>query len=305
MLSILRPDGPPVNWFQPFLFHLCVPLGYLAYNQAMTTQSPVTLQTLRQWRAQKKPFAVLTAYDFPMARILAAAGVPVLLVGDSAANVVLGEDSTTKITVDFLVTITRAVRRGAPDALLMGDMPAGSYPNPETAVKNARRFIHEAGANVLKLELNAAEAPIVKALAADGIVVCAHLGLLPQRAAQMGGFKAQGRTRAEAQRIVSEAKTLVDAGAQMILLEAVPNEVSAAVSQAVDVPIIGCGGGPACDGHVVVTPDMLGFAEHPAKFVEVLTDVPSLISGAARRYVSAIESREYPAPRHEYRMKQE
>ncbi len=259
---------------------------------------------LRDWRIKKQPFAVLTAYDYHMGRVLEEAGVPVLLVGDSAANVVLGEDSTTKIGLDFLLTLTKAVRKGAPNVFLMGDMPAGSYPDAPTAVKNGRRFVDEAQVDALKLELDESQADIVKALADAGVVVCAHLGLLPQRASETG-FKAQGRTRAEAAQIVARAKTLVNAGAQMILLEAVPDDVSSAVSQAADVPLIGCGGGPSCDGHVIVTPDMLGFTQKPARFVEIFGDVPSAIHQAAEKYVRAIANREYPAERHLYTMKNE
>ena len=246
---------------------------------------------------------MLTCYDFPTARILAAAGIPTLLVGDSAANTVLGEETTLKATMDFLVTITAAVRRGAPGVFLLADMPFASYPDARTAALNAARFLRESGADAVKLEVDGRHEKIVGTLAAAGITVCAHLGLLPQRALQQGGYKAQGRTPAAAQRITEDALALVAAGASMLLLEAVPDEVSRGISRRADVPLIGCGAGPSCDGHVVVLHDMLGYAARPPRFVDVLADVPGVIDGAARRYLRDVTRRAYPAPRHQYRMK--
>jgi len=265
----------------------------------------ITLETLRQMRSARKPIAMLTAYDYPTAQILAAAGIPALLVGDSAAMTVLGETTTTAITFDFLLTITQAVRRGAPHVFLLADMPAGSYPDLPAALAHARRFVQEAGADAVKLECDRSQEPIVAGLAAAGLTVCAHVGLLPQRVTTPGGYRAHGRTQAEAREIVDDALVLHRAGAKMILLEAVPDEVSAQVSRQVDCPVIGCGGGPSCDGHVVVVHDMLGYSRHVPKFVDKLADVPALVSQAAARYLQQIQQREYPAPRHQYRMKGE
>ncbi len=266
----------------------------------------ITLQTLRQMRTNKQPIAMLTCYDHPTAAILAAAGIPTLLVGDSAAMAVLGEESTIHISLDYLLTITRAVRRGAPNVFLMGDMPFGSYPDAQTAVVNATRFVKEAGVDAVKLECNGKDEPIVAALIAAGITVCAHVGLLPQQAALHGtGYRAQGRTSAEAQHIIEDALRLHRAGAQMLLIEAVPDEVSAQISSQVDCPVIGCGAGPSCDGHVVVLQDMLGYSAHVPKFVEKLADVPTVIAQAAGRYLRKIQRREYPGPQHQYRMKVE
>ncbi len=246
---------------------------------------------------------MLTAYDHPTAKILAAAGVHILLVGDSVATTVLGADTTVAATFDFLLTITEAVRRGAPDVFLMADMPFGSYPDVPTAVANAVRFMREAGADCVKLEADLRHREIVAAMSAAGVSVCAHIGLLPQRAFQQGGFLAQGRTGADARRLVEEAETLAGAGASLILLEAVPDEVTAEVISKVECPVIGCGAGPSADAHVVVINDLLGYTKRPPRFVEPLADVPSLIGAAAAQYVESIRSRTYPAARHQYRMK--
>ena len=279
----------------------------MASRQMMEVSTPrITLDTLRRMRAARQPIAMLTCYDHPTAQILSAAGIPTLLVGDSAAMAVLGEESTLQISLDYLLTITRAVRRGAPRAFVMGDMPYGSYPDVKTAAVNAARFFKEAGADAVKLECTADDENLVAQLSAAGLVVCAHVGLLPQRAALQGlGYKAQGRTPAEAQEIVQAALRLHRAGARMLLVEAVPDEVSAAISRQVDCPLIGCGGGPSCDGHVVVLHDMLGFSPRPPRFVDKLGDVPSAVSAAAARYLEQVQRREYPAARHQYHMKGE
>ncbi len=268
-----------------------------------TIQDRVTLASLRSMAAAHKPIAMLTCYDHPTAHILAAAGLHILLVGDSAATTVLGEDSTTAATMDFMVQITRAVRRGAPNLLVMADMPFASYPDIPTATQNARRFVQDAGADAVKLECDGRHLEIVRSLAASGIVVCAHLGLLPQRAVQHGGYKARGRTADEADRIVRDAAQLSAAGAELILLEAVPDEVSCRVIAAVNCPVLGCGAGASCHGHVVVLHDMLGFNVRPPRFVDKLADLPAVIGQAARTYVQAVASRQYPADRHAYHMK--
>jgi 3-methyl-2-oxobutanoate hydroxymethyltransferase len=247
--------------------------------------------------------AMLTCYDHPTAKILAHTGVHILLVGDSAATTVLGADSTIKVTFDFLLTITEAVRRGAPDLFLMADMPFASYPDVATAVANAARFVREAGADAVKLEADIRHREIVAGMSAAGVTVCAHVGLLPQRAPQQGGYFAQGRTQDEARRLVEEAVALAEAGAHMLLIEAVPDEVTAEVVRRVNCPVIGCGGGPSADGHVMVLHDMLGYSERSPRFVEKYGDVPSVIAAAAGEYAQAVKTRAYPAARHQYRMK--
>ena len=246
---------------------------------------------------------MLTVYDYPTAKILEAAEVDVLLVGDTAAVTLLGTESTVGATMDILVTLTAAVRRGAPRSFVMADMPFASYPDSATAVSNAARFVRDAGADAVKFEMDARHADMVRALSAAGIVTCAHIGLLPQRAWQAGGFVAQGRTAVDAQAIVDSAVALVHAGAHMLLIEAVPDEVTAQVVRSVNVPVFGCGAGPSADGHVVVIHDMLGFSPRTPRFVERYGDVPAAMEQAVRQYVEAVRSKAYPAAKHQYRMK--
>ncbi len=260
----------------------------------------ITLAHLQAMVGRQQPIAMLTCYDHPTAQALVGAGLHILLVGDSAATTVLGENSTTAATMDFMLLITRSVRRGAPNLFVMADMPFASYPDVPTAAANALRFVQIAGADAVKLECDGRHVEIVRALSASGIVVCAHLGLLPQRAVQHGGYRAKGRTSAEADRIVQDATALAAAGAELILLEAVPDEVSRRVVAAVSCPVLGCGAGPGCHGHVVVLHDILGFNDHPPRFVDRLADGPAFIHNAAKEYVIAIQTRQYPAARHGY-----
>lgn len=276
-----------------------------AETSAPRTPARITLQSLREMKARREPIVMLTAYDYPTARIVAQAGVDVLLVGDSAATTLLGAESTVVITLDFLVTLTAAVRRGAPDAFVMADMPFATYPDIPTAVANAARFEREAGADAVKFEMDQRHAEMVRALAASGITVCAHVGLLPQRAAQQGGYVAQARTSPEAKKLVETARVLAEAGAHMLLVEAVPDAVTREIVAAVgvDCPVFGCGAGASADGHVVVIHDMLGFNERVPRFVERFGAVPAAMQEAIGQYVQAVRTRSYPAERHEYHMK--
>jgi 3-methyl-2-oxobutanoate hydroxymethyltransferase len=226
-----------------------------------------------------------------------------LLVGDSAANTVLGLKTTRDIPPEFLMTITAAVRRGAPRPFLLADLPYQACANPESAKATAMRFLNECGADAVKIEVTGAELPLVEALVSAGVALCAHLGLLPQRVMTPDGYRAQGRTRAEADKIISDAIACAKAGASLILLEAVPDEVTHEVVAKTSVPVIGCGAGPSAHGHVVVLHDVLGFNEKPPRFAEVLADAPELLREAAQRYVAAIASRAYPAEKHQYHMK--
>ncbi len=273
----------------------------------MPVQRPagkITLGTLKTMRQEQRPIAMLTCYDFPTAKILASCGVPVLLVGDSAATTVLGETSTIYATMDFMVLLTRAVRRGAPDVFLMGDMPFGSYATEELSVSNGKRFLAEAGADCVKLECDLRHENIVRAMTMAGIPVCAHLGLLPQRAVQQGGYRYQGRTEQDADRLVRESVAMVQAGADMLLLEAIPDRVSRRIVEAVGCPVLGCGAGPSCHGHVLVLHDMLGYTEKVPRFVERFGTVPAAVAEAAGAYVRAVETRAYPQVRHEYGVKE-
>lgn len=264
----------------------------------------VTLDTLRAHVASGEKFAMLTAYDYPMGCAAHAAGIPVLLVGDSAAMVVLGHDSTRDAPLDFLVTIANAVRRGAPDAYLVGDMPyAPVAAGPKAALDAARRFV-DAGCDAVKLELRKADIDVVRPMIDAGIPTIVHLGLRPQEVSDPRGYKSQARDAASIEALVDEARTMVSAGAVMILLEAIPPEASAAVKQAVHVPVIGCGAGPACDGFVVVTHDLLGLTTgRVPRFVPVVGEVFTAYERGMRAWREMIRDGTYPADEHNYRLR--
>ncbi len=263
-----------------------------------------TLGDLRAARAAGRKVPMLTCYDYTTAGLMEAAGVPMLLVGDSAANVVLGYPSTQPVSLEFLIELTAAVRRGAPNAMVVGDMPFGSYGAAVAqGVRNAVRMVKRSGCDAVKLEVASSHDRLIGRLADVGVAAVAHLGLKPQSVNVLGGYRYQGRTAAEARRIVWDAQSMADAGAVAILLEAVPPEVSAAVVEAVDVPVIGCGAGPACHGYVVVTPDALGLtAGRVPRFVPHLTDLRTPTVAALARYVDGVAGGDYPAADHNYEM---
>ena len=245
--------------------------------------------------------AMLTCYDFTTARVMQEAGVPILLVGDSAAMTILGHDATTAIRQPFLQELTAAVRRGAPRAYLLADMPFGSYHGATgRAVENVCEMVRSTGCDATKLEVTPRQLDLVERLADAGVAVWAHLGLRPQ-SAQVSGYRTQGRTAESARRIVAEARQMADAGAAAVLLEAVPPQVAEAVVSAVPVPVIGCGAGPACAGHVVVWQDLLGLTPRRPRFVPDLGPNPSP-RGAAVAWRELVESGRYPAAEHCYAM---
>ena len=263
----------------------------------------ITLSDLRSARENGDKIAMLTCYDYTTARLMQEAGVPLLLVGDSAGNVVLGYDSTLPVSLDFMIEITAAVRRGAPLALLVADMPFGSYHEGiAQGVHNVCRMMQLSGADCVKLEVADSHLPLVRALADAGVAVMAHLGLRPQSVGVLGGYKAQGRTAVAASAIVDLAVRAEQAGATAILLEAVPPEVSERVVQKTSVPVIGCGAGPACHGSVVVSHDMLGLTPKAPKFVPVLGDVAQTLTGLFSEYVEQVASGDYPSEEHVYPM---
>lgn len=261
-----------------------------------------TLRNFREAASQGKKLAMLTCYDYTMARLLARAGVKMLLVGDSAANVVLGHDSTIPITQEFLTTIACAVRKGAPDALVMVDMPFGSVISTSAGARNTVELVKLSGCDCVKIETTRGHLGLIQRLADAGVAVFAHLGLTPQSVGVMGGYKAHGRTALDAYAIADLAGDAVNAGAAGILLEAVPPEVSELITQQLDVPIIGCGAGPACHAHVVVVHDILGLSEFVPKFAPQIGDVATPIMNAAQKYVKDIESGKYPSKNHVYQM---
>jgi 3-methyl-2-oxobutanoate hydroxymethyltransferase len=262
-----------------------------------------TLSDLRSARSTGQKVAMLTCYDFATARLMQEAGVPMLLVGDSAANVVLGYDSTLPVSLNFMIEITRAVRRGAPLGFVIGDMPFGSYhASRAEAVRNVVRMVKETGCDAVKLEVSDNHDSIVRALADAGVAVIAHLGLKPQAVGLLGGYRFQGRTAGEAREIVGSALQMEDAGAAAVLLEAVPPEIAKAVVEQTRVPIIGCGAGPACHACVIVTQDGLGLTPHRPRFVPTLTELAAPLKDAFGMYVESVANGKYPAPEHDYVM---
>jgi 3-methyl-2-oxobutanoate hydroxymethyltransferase len=260
-----------------------------------------TMADLRAARDSGTKVPMLTCYDYTTARLMQEAGIPGLLVGDSAANVILGHPTTLPIPLDFLIELTAAVRRGAPNCLLMADMPFGSYQaSVAQGVKNVVWMVQLSGCDCVKIEAAGSHLRLVRRLSDAGIAVIAHVGLRPQSIGLLGEFKTQGRTAQDAQRIVNCAERLARAGAAAILLEAVPPDVSVAVVNAVPVPVIGCGAGPACHAYVFVAQDALGLTPRKPKFVPVLGDIATPMLEAFRTYVRMVQNGKYPAAEHNY-----
>ena len=261
---------------------------------------PVTIHDLRAFKERGERFAMLTAYDFPTAQILDDAGIPVLLVGDSLAQVILGYDTTIPVTLDEMLHHTRAVTRGARNALVVGDMPFGTYGGSvEQGVANAVRFMKEGAAHAVKFE--GPQMELCERLARIGVPVMAHLGLTPQSVHLFGGYKVQGRSDEQADNIVRWAKELEDAGAFALVLECVPSELAARITRAVSIPTIGIGAGPECDGQVLVIHDLLGLTDgKPPRFVKRYGNIREEIASAARRYKDEVGRGEYPGPEHSY-----
>ncbi len=246
---------------------------------------------------------MLTCYDFTTARLMQEAGVPALLVGDSAANVILGHPTTLPVSLSFMIELTAAVRRGAPLALLVADMPFGSYQGSiDRGVRSICRMLKLSGCDCVKLEVAPAHTALVRALADAGVAVMAHLGLRPQAVGLIGGYRFQGRSADEASGIVDVAKSFESAGAAALLLEAVPPEVSRAVVDATQIPVIGCGAGPDCHGSVVVTHDAIGLTANPPRFAPAVGNLAEPALRAYAQYVQQVLSGQYPGPEHQYAM---
>jgi 3-methyl-2-oxobutanoate hydroxymethyltransferase len=270
---------------------------------ASPLQQKITLHHLRLARTQNTKIPILTCYDFSTARLMHEAGLPAILVGDSASNVILGHETTLPVSLDFMIDITAAVRRGAPLAFLIGDMPFGSYQaSTEQALQNVFRMIKSTNCDAVKLEATEHHAPLITALSAAGAAIVAHLGLRPQSVNTLGGYRFQGKTALEAQKIVALSLLMERSGAAAILLEAVPPEVANAVVQVCSVPVIGCGAGPACHASVIVTHDALGFNKTKPRFVPNLADIATPLREAFSRYIADVIAGAYPAAEHSYTM---
>jgi 3-methyl-2-oxobutanoate hydroxymethyltransferase len=269
---------------------------------ASWTHGKLPLPELVELKRRGQKLAMVTAYDFPSGRIADEAGVELVLVGDSAGMVVLGNDSTVPITTDELLMLTRAVTRGAKRPIVVSDMPFGSFQvSDEAAVENAVRFVKEAGADAVKLEGAGPTLSRVQAIVGAGVPVMGHVGLTPQSATMLGGFKAQGRTAEKAERLYQDALALEAAGCFAIVLEAVPAPVAAAVTEALTVPTIGIGAGAGCDGQVLVWHDLLGLYEGKApRFVKRYADLAAEARRALEAYVDDVRARRFPEEQHTY-----
>jgi 3-methyl-2-oxobutanoate hydroxymethyltransferase len=270
------------------------------------TQVPgkLAITELAEMKRQGTKIAMVTAYDAAGARLAEAAGLDIVLVGDSAAMVVLGHDSTVPVTMDEMLFMTRAVASAVRRPIVVGDMPFGSYQvSDQEAVRNAVRFVKEGRADTVKLEGAGRMLPRVRAIVESGIPVMGHLGLTPQSATALGGYRAQGRTAARARRMLADALALQEAGCYSLVLEAVPTPVAARITAALEIPTIGIGAGPDCDGQVLVYHDLLGLTEgHTARFVKRYADLATTIREALAAFAADVRSGAYPEERHTYGM---
>jgi len=271
-----------------------------ALGEALTKR--VTIRTLRRMAELGEPFACLTCYDATTARWLERAGVPVLLVGDSAAEVILGFNRTIDMPLDLSIALTAAVKRGAPKALVMADMPFMSYQAGEdSAMANAGRYLVEGLADCVKLEVDESFAGLVERMTRAGVPVCAHIGARPSTAALAGGYGSAGRSADEAQRIVADAVAMQQAGAVLILIEAVPPEVTERVLRETSVPVIGIGAGPACHGQILVLQDLVGMTDSPPRFAERSASLGVEFQSAAADWVRRVSLRDIGGQGYEMR----
>ncbi len=267
--------------------------------------SRLSIHKLSEWKAQGQRFAMITAYDFPSARLVEQAGIPVILVGDSLGSVVLGYESTVPVTIDDVVYHTRAVVRGTHRALVVADMPFMSYQaNPDDAVRNAGRLLQEGGANAVKLEGGGHVVPLVRRMVECGIPVMGHLGLTPQSVNQFGGHRVQGKTPAAAARIINDARALEEAGAFAVVLETIPAPVAKMVTERISIPTIGIGAGPHCDGQVQVFHDLLGIYDdcRPLKHAKQYAHLGEVIRNAVKEYLTEVETGAFPTAEHSFDM---
>lgn len=263
------------------------------------SQKPVTLTSLRQMKADAEPIACLTAYDASFAALIDAAGADVVLVGDSLGMVVQGHDTTVPVSMDDMVYHTRCVSRTLRHAFLVADMPFASYALPQTAYANAARLMQEGYAQMVKLEGGTLQLKTVEFLASREIPVCAHIGLTPQSVHKLGGFRVQGREADAADHMLHEAQALAEAGADIVLLECVPSELGAAITEAVPVPVIGIGAGPDVDGQILVLYDILDITVgRKPRFSKNFMAGNDSILQAVGDYVGSVRDGSYPAPEH-------
>jgi 3-methyl-2-oxobutanoate hydroxymethyltransferase len=282
----------------------------MSARQRITASAPparratVTLSTLAEKKALGEPLVMVTAYDYPSASVAEEAGVDVVLVGDSGAMTVLGYPSTVPVTIDEMLMLAAAARRGLTTPMLVGDLPFGSYEGSDIeAIKSAQRFVKEAGCDAVKLERGGSSVDRARAIVGAGIPVMGHVGLTPQTATALGGYRSQGRTAEKAMQVVDDALALQEAGCFAIVFEAVPAELTAALMPHIQIPVIGIGAGPATDGQVLVYHDLLGIYDgHAARFVKRYANIREQMVDGVRRYAEDVRARQYPEPEHTYTM---
>jgi 3-methyl-2-oxobutanoate hydroxymethyltransferase len=267
-----------------------------------TREHRITIRSLASRKKKAEPFTMLTAYDFTFARIFDEAGIDVLLIGDSLGNVVQGNDTTLPVTLDEIIYHTRLVARGVRRALIVGDMPFGSYQvGPEDAVRTAIRLVKEGGAHAVKLEGGVDVADSVRRIVSAQIPVMGHVGLTPQSVNRMGGYRVQGRGDEGRQRVIEDALALEAAGVFAIVLEGIPEDLGKEITALVSVPTIGIGAGVHCDGQVLVMHDLLGLNDWTPSFVKQFANLGAEASQAARAYIDEVTNRKFPGEDHVYR----
>jgi 3-methyl-2-oxobutanoate hydroxymethyltransferase len=267
----------------------------------------ITVASLREKKLHHEPITCLTAYDYSSARLVDEAGIDIVLVGDSLAQTMLGYENTLSVTLDEMLHHTRAAHRGVKHALLVGDMPFGSYQSdPSDAVRNAARFVKEAGAEVIKVEGGEKRCELIRRIIDAEIPVAGHIGLTPQSLNMMGGYKVQGRDLSGVEQLMRDAVALDRAGVACIYLEGIPREVAAMITAEVKTPTIGIGAGPDCDGQVLVFHDLLNLTfGHAAKFVRRYADLGAAITGAVQSFRADVTARQYPSDEESYHLPKE
>ncbi len=265
----------------------------------------VTISDLLAAKRQGQALVVVSCYDYTTARLVSQAGADMIIVGDSAAQLILGHDSTLPATMDIMVTLTAAVHRGAPGIFLIGDMPFLSYqPSRREAIRNAGRFLTEAGAQMVKMEVTGADLDTVKAVSNAGIAVMAHIGIRPQRISMVGQFRAEATTAELGMELIGLAEQMVNAGVRALLIEGTAAEVAQIITERSEVPVISCGSGPGCDGQVLVAADILGLTEGKMpKFTKTYADLGHRSVEAFGTYAKDVRDRAFPDAEHSYHMK--
>jgi 3-methyl-2-oxobutanoate hydroxymethyltransferase len=283
-------------------------LGFSGENsREVGSGRKVSTATLREQKVRHEPITCLTAYDYSAARLVDEAGIDIVLVGDSLAQTMLGYENTLSVTMDEMLHHVKAVRRGVKSALLVADMPYGSYQvDPKTAITNATRFVKEGGAEVVKIEGGEKRAELIRQIIDAEIPVAGHIGLTPQSVNVMGGYKVQGKSLSGIEQLMRDAVALDRAGVACLFVEGVPREVAAMITAEVATPTIGIGAGPECDGQVLVFHDILNMTfGAPAKFVRRYGDAGSLITNAVRAFREDVRSRQYPSDEESYHLPKE